>query len=138
MDKGGNHPESDIVEKLYVLDEISKPAHQQRVLEARATFALAYVLLIIGAVLLIWGALQSQSQLHTAKAAAGALVSIVGAAVLKLHKSAHAQLNQLRRDRDAMHLILQIRSDEARDKAILDFAGTLSGKKPGVWKRWFG
>jgi hypothetical protein len=132
------HPESEVVDKLYELDAISKPVHNQRVLEAKATFALAYVLLIAGAVLIIWGALQSPAQLHVGKTAAGALISVIGGTVLKLHKSAHTQLDKFRRDRDAMHMLLQMRSDDARDKAIQDFVTSLSDKKPGFWKRLLG
>jgi hypothetical protein len=81
------------------LDQITKPVHQQRVFETRTTFVLACLLLILGAGLITWGALRSQSQLLIEKTAAGALISLVGGTVLKLHKSAHEQLEKYRRDR---------------------------------------
>jgi len=136
-DPNGPKPQDEIVDKLFNLNEISKPARDQRLLEARITFALACVLIMLGAGLIFWEALQSPSQILTAKTAVGALMSLVGGGLLKLHKSAHEQLEQIRKDQDAQAMILLIKNDAERDKALRDYALRLNEKK-GFWKRLTG
>jgi len=130
-------PQDDIVDKLFDLNEISRPARDQRLLEARITFLLACVLILLGAGLIFWVALQSPSQLRTAKTAVGALMGLVGGGLLKLHKSAHEQLEEIRKDQDAQAMILLIKDDNERDKALREYALKQSEKK-GFWKRLTG
>jgi cytochrome c biogenesis protein CcdA len=127
------------VTSLLKLDEVSRPVHSHIVLEARVTFVMAMCLLAIGTGLIVWGAVQfNPSQLHLMKAAAGALISVIGGVVLKLHKNARSDLNRFRRDRDAMHMVLQISDHRARDEAIKKIADSLQNEKRGFWKRLFG
>src|ERR1700683_3821101 len=101
-------PENEIVHSLAGLDEITRPIHNLRILEARVTFWSAIVLLSIGTVILVIGAFGSGAQMHFARLATGALLNLIGGAILKLHRNVHAKLERFQRDRDQMHMILQI------------------------------
>jgi hypothetical protein len=67
--------DGEIIESLAGLDEVSRPIHNQRILEARVTFWCAIALLAAGSLLLIFGALGGTSELRVAKAVAGALLN---------------------------------------------------------------
>jgi hypothetical protein len=81
--------------------------------EARVTFWAAIVLLAIGTVILIIGAFGSGDRMHLATLAAGALLNLIGGAILKIHRDVHAKLDRFHRDRDQMHMILQIQDSRA-------------------------
>jgi len=129
--------DGEIIESLVGLDEVSRPIHNQRILEARVTFWCAIVLLATGSLLLIFGALGGTSELPVAKAVAGALLNVIGTFVLRLYKNVNAKLDRFRRDRDAMHMILQIADKHARDRAIQEFSKYLQDEKVSWWKRLF-
>jgi hypothetical protein len=128
-------PEDEIVQSLAGLDEITRPIHDLRIVEARVTFWSAIALLGIGTVILVVGALGSGAQLHSARLAAGALLNLIGGAILKLHKDVHAKLDRFHRDRDQMHMILRIEDKHPRDRAIEECARSLRDEKAGWWKR---
>jgi hypothetical protein len=131
-------PEHEIVESLAGLDEITRPIHNQRIVEARVTFWSAIVLLAIGTVILVIGAFGSGAQMHSAKLAVGALLNLVGGAILKLHKDVDAKLDRFHRDRDQMHMILRIQDKYTKDRAIEECARSLRDPKAGRWKRLLG
>ena len=60
---------------------------------------------------------------------------MIGTFVLRLYKNVYAKLDRFRRDRDAMHMILQIADQHARDRAIQEFSKFLQDEKVGWWKR---
>jgi hypothetical protein len=126
--------EHEIVQSLAGLDEITRPIHNQRIVEARVTFWFAIVLLAIGTVILVIGALGSSAEMHSSKLAVGALLNLIGGAILKLHKDVHAKLDRFHRDRDQMHMILQIQDRHARDQAIETCAESLRDGK-AVWRK---
>jgi len=130
--------EEQIVQSLAGLDEITRPIHDLRLAEARATFCSAIILLAVGTVILVAGAWGSGAQMHSARLAAGALLDLIGGAILKLHKDVHAKLERFRRDRDRMHMILQIQDKHARDRAIQECARSLGDGKVGWWRRLVG
>jgi hypothetical protein len=90
-------------------------------------------LLLVGAGLIFWGALHSEADFTRGKLAAGALIGIGGGTLLKLHKSAHDQLEKYRKDQAVMTMIGLIKHDDERDKAIKDFLADQKNK--GLWKR---
>lgn len=102
------------------------------------TFWSAIALLGIGTVILVIGALGSGAQLHSARLATGALLNLIGGAILKLHRDVHAKLDRFHRDRDQMHMILRIEDKHARDRAIEECARSLRDEKVGWWQRLFG
>jgi hypothetical protein len=131
-------PQDEIIQSLAGLDEITRPIHNLRIVEARVTFWSAIALLGIGTVILVIGALGSGAQLHSARLATGALLNLIGGAILKLHRDVHAKLDRFHRDRDQMHMILRIEDKHARDRAIEECARSLRDEKVGWWQRLFG
>ena len=89
---------------------------------------------MLGAGLVFWVAVQSPAELLTTKTAVGALTGLVGGYLLKLHKSAHEQLEGIRKDQEAQALILLIKDDKQRDQALRDYALRPIETK-GFWKR---
>ena len=130
--------ENEIVQSLAGLDEITRPIHNLRILEARVTFWSAIVLLGIGTVILVIGAFGSGAQMHFARLATGALLNLIGGARLKLHRNVHAKLERFQRDRDQVHMILQIEDQHARDRAIQECARSLRDENAGWWRRILG
>jgi uncharacterized membrane protein YraQ (UPF0718 family) len=130
--------EDEIVGNLAGLDEITRPIHNLRLVEARVTFWSAIALLGIGTLILIIGAFGSGTQMQSAKLGAGALLNLIGGVILKLHRDVHAKLDRFHRDRDQIHMILQIADRDARDRAIEEFARSLQDEKAGWWKRLAG
>jgi hypothetical protein len=130
--------EDQIVQSLAGLGEITRPIHKLCIVEARVTFWSAIALLGIGTVILVIGALGSGAQMHSAKLAGGALLNLIGAAILKLHRQVHAKLDRFHRDRDQMHMILRIEDRHARDRAIEECARFLRSENSGWWKRLLG
>jgi hypothetical protein len=130
--------ENEIVQSLAGLDEITRPIHNLRILEARVTFWSAIVLLGIGTVILVIGAFGSGAQMHFARLATGALLNLIGGAILKLHRNVHAKLERFQRDRDQVHMILQIEDQHARDRAIQECARSLRDENAGWWRRILG
>src|ERR1022692_825283 len=88
--------QDEIIQSLAGLDEITRPIHNLRIVEARVTFWSAIALLGIGTVILVIGALGSGAQLHSARLATGALLNLIGGAILKLHRDVHAKLDRWR------------------------------------------
>jgi hypothetical protein len=131
-------PQDEIAQSLAGLDEITRPIHRQRLVEARVTFWAAIVLPTIGTAILLIGALGSGAQMHSATLAAGAPPNLIGGAVLKIHKDVHARLDRFHRDRDQMHMILQIQNKHSKDRAIEECARSFRDEKPGWWKRLLG
>jgi hypothetical protein len=131
-------PEDEIVSSLAGLDEITRPIHSLRLVEARVTFWSAILLLGIGTTVLVIGAFGSGARMHAAKLATGALLNLIGGAILKLHKNVHAKLERFHRERDQMHMVLQIQDKYSRDRAIQECARSLGEEKDGWWKRLLG
>jgi hypothetical protein len=131
-------PECEIVQSLAGLDEITRPIHNQRIVEAQVTCWSAILLLAMGTVILVAGALGSGAQMPSARLAAGTLLNLIGGAILKLHKDVHAKLDRFHRDRDQMHMIVQIQDEHLRDRAIEKCAESLRDPKAGWWKRLIG
>jgi hypothetical protein len=127
--------ENEIVQTLAGLDEITRPIHYLRILEALVTFWSAIVLLGTGTAILVVGAFGSGAQMHSARLATGALLNLIGGAILKLHRNVHAKLERFQRDRDQMHMILQIDDQHARDRAIQECARSLRDENAGWWNR---
>ncbi|MGO4880975.1 MAG: TRADD-N-associated membrane domain-containing protein [Bryobacteraceae bacterium] len=92
-------------QSLAGLDEITRPIHDQRMVEARVTFWSSMTLLAIGTAILVIGAFSSGPQMQAAELVSGALLNLIGSAILKLHKDAHARLDRFHRDRDRIHMI---------------------------------
>src|ERR1017187_10097064 len=130
-------PQDEIIQSLAGLDEITRPIHNLRIVEARVTFWSAIALLGIGTVILVIGALGSGAQLHSARLATGALLNLIGA-ILKLHRDVHAKLDRFHRDRDQMHMILRTEDKHARDRAIEACPRSLPDEKVGWWQRLSG
>ena len=105
-----------MVQSLAGLDEITGPIHNLRIVEARVTFWSAIVLLGIGTVILVTGAFGFGAQMHSAMLATGALLNLIGGAILKLHRDVHAKLDRFHRDR----------------------ARSMRDEKAGWWKRLLG
>src|ERR1035438_5994213 len=110
-------PQDEIIQSLAGLDEITRPIHNLRIVEARVTFWSAIALLGIGTVILVIGALGSGAQLHSARLATGALLNLIGGAILKLHRDVHAKVDRFHRDRDQMHMRM-FSSPIPRDKEL--------------------
>jgi len=130
--------EDEIAQSLAGLDEITRPIHNLRILEARVTFWSAIGLLGLGTIVLVIGALGSGADMHAARLAAGALLNLIGGAILKLHKDMHAKLERFHRDRDQMHMVLQIQDRHARDRAIEECSRYLRHDRVVWWKRLLG
>jgi uncharacterized membrane protein YraQ (UPF0718 family) len=128
--------EDEIAQSLAGLDEITRPIHNLRILEARVTCWSAIGLLGLGTIVLVIGALGSD--MHAARLAAGALLNLIGGAILKLHKDMHAKLERFHRDRDQMHMVLQIQDKYARDRAIEECSRYLRHDRVVWWKRLLG
>jgi hypothetical protein len=76
--------------------------------------------------------------MHSSRLATGALLNLIGGAILKLHKDVNAKLDRFHRDRDRMHMILQIEDKLARSRAIEECARSFGDGKVGWWKRLVG
>jgi hypothetical protein len=135
MDTPSN-PKNQFEERFFKLDEISRPVRNQRLIEARITFGLACLLIVLGVGLVFWSALQSPAEVKIAKAALGVMMSVGGGTLLKLHKSAHDQLIKDQDDREMRTMIALISDTEKRDQAILDYLA--DHKRKSLWKRLFG
>jgi uncharacterized membrane protein YraQ (UPF0718 family) len=131
-------PEDEIVLSLAGLDEITRPIHRLRMLEAGVTFWSAILLLAIGTIVLVIGAFGSGAGMQSARLSAGALLNLIGGAILKLHKDMHTKLERFHRDRDRMHMVLQMQDKHSRDRAIQQCEWSLREPKAGWWKRLLG
>jgi hypothetical protein len=131
-------PQDEIIRSLAGLDEIARPIHNLRIVEARVTFWSAIALLGIGTVILIIGAFGSGDRMLSTRLATGALLNLIGGAILKLHRDVHAKMDRFHRDRDQMYMILRIEDKHARDRAIQECARSLRDEKAGWWKRLLG
>jgi len=131
------NPEQDDkpVQTFFGVNEISRPIYSMRIVEAKVTFWLAIALLITAALILLASAFGAV-EFAVAKLVAGGVSGTLGGVVLKMHNNAHAKLDELRRDHDAMQVIIQITDSGARDKAIVDFTQHLQHSVPW-WKRLF-
>ena len=127
--------DEEIVQSLAGLDEITRPIHNLRILEARVTFWSAIVLLCLGTIVLVIGALGSSDRMHSARLTTGALLNLIGGAILKLHKDVHTKLDRFHRDRDQMQMVLRIADQHARDRAIQECARSFRDDRLGWWKR---
>jgi hypothetical protein len=65
-------------------------------------------------------------------------LNLIGGAILKLHRNVHAKLERFQRDRDQVHMILQIEDQHARDRAIQECARSLRDENAGWWRRILG
>jgi hypothetical protein len=130
--------EDPIVQSLAGLDEITRPIHNLRIVEARVTFWSAIALLGVGTVILVIGAFGPSAQMHSAVLAVGALLNLIGGAILKLHRDVHAKLDRFHRDREQMDMILRIEDKHARDRAIEECARSMRDERAGWWKRLLG
>jgi len=76
--------------------------------------------------------------MHSAVLAVGALLNLIGGAILKLHRDVHAKLDRFHRDREQMDMILRIEDKHARDRAIEECARSMRDERAGWWKRLLG
>jgi hypothetical protein len=125
-----SHPGDDeVVQSLVGLDDVTRPIHKQRVLEARVTFWSAIVLLAIGTLLLVLGALGGSSQILQARAARWR------AAQFDRRRLVEA-LQQ--RSRQARPVSQRPGCDAHDSTAIQDFAKFLRDDKVSWWRRLIG
>src|SRR6266478_9830510 len=120
-------PPVEIIDSLARLDEITKPIQTQRIVEARATFWAAIILLAIGTTIVVIGAFGG-TQCMATKAIIGLLVNVIGGATLKLHKNAHVALERIWKDREAIYLISQMKDGAEKTQATRDFVKNLQEK----------
>jgi hypothetical protein len=115
--------------------EITRPIHKGRIIEARVSFWLAVALVIVGVGIVIWAVIGG-SDLKSTKFIGGILVNVFGGFVLKLHRNADAELSTAVRDNERREMINSIQDPVNRDQAILDYLQSLEKKS---WlKRLFG
>lgn len=132
-------PDSEIVQRLDGY-EITIPYTTALIRQLRVAFSLAVVFLSIGGVLLVIGALGSESLMRQTKSATGALMSLLGTVILKLYKGLRIELAEIRGDQTTyqktMAVILSMAPGDARELELQNLARNL--QKKSWWKHLFG
>jgi len=113
--------DKDVIHRLPTYGELTRSINVVKILERKAniTFGIAIGLLLTGAVLIVWNAVESTSvrEMRVTKAAVGFLLDVVGGVVLKLHNDAIRDLKELAERREQLDAILLIRDQTVRESS---------------------